>query len=86
MDSMKKNYALLPDVLGVAFCAAGILLAFSLLSFSSADNALHPHGGYQIQNWIGPGGALIANATYTLFGFLAWSFPVLFFIAGLTLD
>ncbi|MEI6806517.1 MAG: DNA translocase FtsK 4TM domain-containing protein [Myxococcaceae bacterium] len=80
---MKKNYALLPDVLGVAFCSVSILLTFSLLSFSSADNALYPHGGYQVQNWIGAGGALISNAMYTLFGFLAWALPVLFFMAGL---
>ncbi|MEI6791541.1 MAG: DNA translocase FtsK 4TM domain-containing protein, partial [Myxococcaceae bacterium] len=83
MDSAKKNYALLPDVLGIALCALGLLLGFSLLSYSSADNALYPHGGYEIQNWIGPGGALIANATYTLFGFLAWVFPVLLAVAGL---
>lgn len=83
MDSPKKNYAILPDVLGVAFSAFGLLLLFSLASFDSNDNALHPHGGYQIQNWIGPGGAMLSNLVYTLFGFLAWIFPVLFFALGL---
>src|SRR3989338_27978 len=82
MDPVKKNYALLPDVLGIALCSLGLLLGFSLLSFSSEDNALYPHGGYQIQNWIGPGGALISNAFYTLFGFLAWCFPVVLLVGG----
>lgn len=84
MDPVKKNYALLPDVLGIALCSLGLLLGFSLLSFSTADNALYPHGGHEIQNWIGPGGALISNAAYTLFGLLAWFFPVLFVGAGLS--
>src|SRR3989338_5794599 len=83
MDSVKKNYALLPDVLGIALCALGLLLAFSLISFSSEDNALYPVGAYQIENWIGPGGALLSNIFYTLFGFLAWCFPMLFLGAGL---
>ncbi|MES2503753.1 MAG: DNA translocase FtsK 4TM domain-containing protein [Myxococcota bacterium] len=83
MDSVKKNYAILPDVLGIAFCALGVLVGFSLLSFSSADNGIYAYGSYRIQNWIGPGGALIANLFYTLFGFLAIALPFLFFAAGM---
>ena len=82
MESVKKNYAVLPDVLGISLCASGALLAFALLSFTAADNSVYAHGDYQIQNWVGPGGALIANFFYTCFGFLALGIPVLLITLG----
>lgn len=80
---MKKNYAILPDVLGITLCVFGVLIAFSLLTFAVSDNALHSHGSYQVQNWIGPGGALLANFAYTSLGFLAWGLPICFIYLGL---
>jgi S-DNA-T family DNA segregation ATPase FtsK/SpoIIIE len=80
----KTGYPLAYDIGGVILIATAAILQLALLSYSPLDNAVQPHGQVAIQNWIGPGGSLLAYAALTLFGLLAWGLPALLVLSGVS--
>ena len=60
------------EITGVVLFALDVLLAFSLLSYSSRDG----QAGHAVDNWIGPGGAFVADLLTLGFGLLAFATPL----------
>ncbi len=81
-QSVRGN-SILPDVCGIVLFALTLISLFSLLSYSSLDLSLHAEGESKVQNWIGPGGALLADVFLTFFGLQAFLFPFLFLYLGI---
>ena len=73
-----RGDSILPDVCGIVLFALTFISLFSLLSYSSLDLSVYAEGESKVQNWIGPGGALIADVFLTFFGLQAFLFPFLF--------
>ena len=63
------------EILGVALFAVAVLLLLSLLSYASNDAAFAMGVPRPIRNWIGPGGALVADALTLLFGLCSFGVP-----------
>jgi len=80
----KAPHSIAHDLWGVLLFALALILMLSLVSFRSSDIAYQVHGQNDISNWIGPGGALIADIFFTLFGLQAFFFPI--FLAALSLS
>jgi S-DNA-T family DNA segregation ATPase FtsK/SpoIIIE len=59
------------EVAGIALFAFDVLLALSLLSFSSKDRT----PGRPVDNWIGPGGAYVADVLTLVLGVAAFLLP-----------
>jgi DNA segregation ATPase FtsK/SpoIIIE, S-DNA-T family len=78
-----KGNSILPDVCGVVLFSLTFISLFALLSFSSLDLSVHAEGESKVQNWIGPGGALLADVFLTFFGLQAFLFPFLFLYLGI---
>ena len=68
------------DILGIGACALGLLVLLALLSYSSTDAALGP--GRPVKNWIGPGGALVADLLTLTLGLVAFAVPGALFVVG----
>lgn len=79
----KKNHSILPDVLGILSLGNACILFFSLVSYSSADMLIQAHGEGKITNWVGPGGALVADTFLYAFGVLSYVFPIIFGVIGI---
>lgn len=60
------------ELFGVMALAFGAILFCSLISYSPEDNGIHNFGRGEISNWIGPGGAILADVAFMLFGVLAY--------------
>ncbi|MBM4279499.1 MAG: DNA translocase FtsK, partial [Deltaproteobacteria bacterium] len=60
------------EVTGIALFAVDVLLALALLSYSSKDRT----PGRAVDNWIGPGGAYVADVLTLAFGMAAFVVPV----------
>jgi S-DNA-T family DNA segregation ATPase FtsK/SpoIIIE len=60
------------EVTGIALFAVDVLLALALVSYSSKDRA----PGRAVDNWIGPGGAWVADVLTLVFGIGAFLVPV----------
>ena len=73
-----RGDSILPDVCGIVLFALTFISLFALLSYSSLDLSVYAEGESKVQNWIGPGGALIADVFLTFFGLQAFLFPFLF--------
>ena len=65
------------EVTGVVVFALGLLLLFSLVSYSSRDTAAGHTG--PVGNWIGPGGAILADFSTLLLGLCADLLPFVMF-------
>ncbi len=73
----KDRQANLPlEVTGIVVFALDVLLALSLLSYSSNDS----RPGHVVQNWIGPGGAFVADLMTLSFGLVAFAAPLAFLV------
>ncbi len=79
--TMADRLAHLPmEITGIVVFALGVLVLLSLLSYSAHDTAAGRVG--HVHNWIGPGGAVLANLLTLLLGLGAFGVPLLFFGAG----
>lgn len=80
----KSGYPLAYDIGGIVLITFAAIMMLSLVSYSPFDNEYQgTFGAGTIKNWIGPGGALIANLSLTGFGLLAFAIPVLLFLFGM---
>jgi S-DNA-T family DNA segregation ATPase FtsK/SpoIIIE len=68
------------EVTGIALFALDVLLALALLSYSSNDRA----PGRAVGNWIGPGGAWVADVLTIAFGLAAYLVPVVLLLVAVT--
>jgi len=81
----KSGYPLAYDIGGIILIAFSAILILSLVSYSSLDNAYQGvQGPSNVNNWIGPGGALIAYVSLTVFGLLAFAMPIVLFMFGMS--
>lgn len=71
------------ELLGVLSLAFGTILFCALWSYSPHDSGLHVHGHRETLNWIGPGGALLADVILMLVGKLGYVLAALFFAVGI---
>ena len=60
------------EITGVVVFAANVLLLLSLLSYAPADG----QPGHPVENWIGPGGAVVADLLTIACGAMAFALPV----------
>ena len=67
------------EVTGIVVFALDALLALSLVSYSSNDG----RPGHDVENWIGPGGAFVADVTTLSLGVTAFTVPLAVVIVGL---
>jgi S-DNA-T family DNA segregation ATPase FtsK/SpoIIIE len=75
------RFAHLPlEITGIVVFALGVLVLLSLVSFASADTAAGRTA--PVHNWIGPGGALLADLLTLLLGVGAFAMPLAFFGAA----
>ncbi|MBI1946528.1 MAG: DNA translocase FtsK 4TM domain-containing protein [Deltaproteobacteria bacterium] len=68
------------EIAGIVVFALGVLTLLALLSYSSADSAAG-HAG-RVHNWIGPGGALLADLLLLAFGAPGFLMPAALFVGG----
>ncbi len=59
------------EIAGIVLFALNVLLVLSLLSYTSGD----ARPGHDVANWIGPGGAVVADLVTIAFGAVAWLVP-----------
>src|SRR5688572_1191604 len=83
-ETETKASAAMPEYVrylwAIIFAAVGLLLLFSLLSFSPSDQWLDVHSDNPtFRNWIGPGGAMVSGMLLGYFGFWGVVFPFVFF-------
>ena len=76
--SAPVEHSIVPDVWGIIFFAFAFIILFSLISYSPHDTQPRLGGEQQVQNWIGPGGALIADVLLTVLGVMAFALPLVF--------
>lgn len=67
------------EVTGIVVFAIDALLALSLVSYSSTDG----RPGHDVDNWIGPGGAFVADVLTLSLGVTAFAVPLAVVIVGL---
>lgn len=77
-----RRHSIVYEMWGIVLFAAALLILLALMSYSTMDNSLHVHGQSIIKNWVGPGGAVIADLLYTLFGLFAYFVPFICGVAG----
>ncbi len=70
------------DILGIGACALGLLLLLALVSYHSNDTALGAKSARGVANWIGPGGALVADLLTLTLGLVAYAVPPALFFTG----
>ena len=73
-SSSARLHSLPFEITGIVVLALDVLLALSLASYSSRDG----HAGHAVANWIGPGGAFVADLLTLTFGLLAFAAPLAF--------
>jgi DNA segregation ATPase FtsK/SpoIIIE, S-DNA-T family len=76
----------LNELIGFLCITIAILMALSLLSYSPKDNSLNvsapPPPDHPARNWIGPVGAYLADALFSVFGFAAFLLPAAAIVLG----
>jgi S-DNA-T family DNA segregation ATPase FtsK/SpoIIIE len=60
---------------GIVWLFSAVISAFAFVSYSPKDAAFNVASTEQVTNWAGPGGALIADGLFTVFGAFALLFP-----------
>ncbi|OGQ25313.1 MAG: hypothetical protein A2138_04710 [Deltaproteobacteria bacterium RBG_16_71_12] len=68
------------EIAGIVVFALGVLTVLALVSYSSADTAAGHVG--KVHNWIGPGGAVLADLLLLAFGAPGFLAPAALFVAG----
>jgi S-DNA-T family DNA segregation ATPase FtsK/SpoIIIE len=83
-EEKKENYkGPIGEALGIIFIALSVIIAISLLSYSSLDPSLNTAGGNQeAKNYIGVFGSYLSDGLIQLFGGGAYLIPILLFIYG----
>ena len=83
-EEKKKNIGgSVGEALGLILIALSIIIAISLLSYTSADPSFNTAGGNQnVHNYIGVFGSYIADILIQLFGGGAYLIPLLVFLYG----
>ena len=79
---MKKIIRVL---LGLAFLGIGIYAGLALISYQPTDTSWHTSSTMAVQNWLGTGGANIADILKQLFGKLSVFVPIAVFVFGIFL-
>jgi len=74
----------LSELMGLLTAVAGLLTLLSLASFQPIDPSLNTAvaSGTQPHNWIGPAGALVADALFQIFGWVAYLIPMTLLVMG----
>ncbi len=79
---MKKIIHIL---LGIAFICSSIYLCLALMSYHPTDTSWHTSSTMPVQNWLGNGGANVADILKQLFGKLSLFIPIAVFVFGVFL-
>lgn len=82
-SSSVSNNNVFNELLGVLSLAFGTIIFCALWSYSPEDSGLHVHGHRETVNWIGPGGALLADVILMLVGQLGYVLAALLFAVGI---
>jgi S-DNA-T family DNA segregation ATPase FtsK/SpoIIIE len=71
------------ELWGITLAAGALLVGCALVSFEATDTALSTAGPVDVKNWIGPGGAIVADFLTTLLGLGSGGVPLLLMAASL---
>jgi S-DNA-T family DNA segregation ATPase FtsK/SpoIIIE len=76
----------LNELIGFLCITLAILMALSMLSYSPKDASFNvsapPPENHPARNWIGPFGAYLADALFSVFGFAAFLMPAAVLVLG----
>jgi len=74
----------LSELMGLLTGVAGLLILLSLTSYLPEDPSLNTAvpAGTLPHNWIGPSGALVADALFQVFGWVAYLLPLALLVVG----
>lgn len=70
------------EIIAIILYALGVLIMLCLVSSSPMDVSINTSSTTETQNWIGVVGSTVADILFQLFGLMAYTLPILFFIIG----
>src|SRR5215213_1727596 len=70
------------EIIAIALCAVGVLLALCLVSYNPDDPSWNAAGRSLTRNWIGPFGANVAATLFQFVGLAAYLLPLLLLAAA----